>query len=156
VFLLEHVPGNPWFAPETHIEHLSELMAPFGGIVPSIRAELGEHSQTNYRPLEWLLLPDPWYKGRVVLIGDAAHATTPHMASGAGVAVEDGLVLADEFAKADDVAVALHSFMTRRFDRAKLVVETSVKQGEMEISKADRVQQTGLLASATQALAQPY
>jgi 2-polyprenyl-6-methoxyphenol hydroxylase-like FAD-dependent oxidoreductase len=156
VFLLEHVPGNPWFPPETHVEHLSDLMEPFGGIVPTIRAGLGEHSQTNYRPLEWLLLPDPWYKGRVVLIGDAAHATTPHMASGAGVAVEDGLVLADEFAKADDVALALRNFMARRFERAKLVVETSVKQGEMEIAGGDRMQQTMLLASATQTLAQPY
>ena len=156
VFLLEHVPGNPWFAPETHVQHLSDLMAPFGGHVPAIRASLGEHSQTNYRPLEWLLLPDPWYSGRVILIGDAAHATTPHMASGAGLAVEDGLALAEELAKTDDVAAALRSFMDRRFDRAKLVVETSVRSGEMEISVADRMQQTGLLASATQALAQPY
>ena len=156
VFLLEHVPGNPWFPTETHVEHLSELMAPFGGIVPTIRAGLGEHSQTNYRPLEWLLLPDPWYKGRVILIGDAAHATTPHMASGAGLAVEDGLVLADELAKTDTIAAALRSFMDRRFDRAKLVVETSVKAGEMEIAAVDRAQQTGVLASATMALAQSY
>ena len=156
VFLLEHVPGNPWFAPETHVEHLRELMDPFGGHIPAIRAGLGAHSQTNYRPLEWLLLPDPWYKGRVILIGDAAHATTPHMASGAGLAVEDGLVLADELAKANDVAAALHGFMNRRFDRAKLVVETSVKSGEMEIAAVDRMQQTAVLSSATMALAQPY
>ena len=156
VFLLEHVPGNPWFAPETHVQHLSDLMEPFGGIVPTIRAGLGEHSQTNYRPLEWLLLPDPWYKGRVLLIGDAAHATTPHMASGAGLAVEDGLVIADELGKTDNVAEALRGFMDRRFGRAKLVVETSVKSGEMEIGNVDRAQQTGVLAGATQALAAPY
>ena len=153
VFLLEHVPGNPWFAPETHVAHLSELMAPFGGDIPAIRAALGEHSQINYRPLEWLLLPDPWYRGRVVLIGDAAHATTPHMASGAGLAVEDGVVLADELARTDDVAAALRGFMDRRFARAKLVVETSVRSGEMEISGE---QQTGMMAAATQKLAQPY
>ncbi|UVO51048.1 FAD-dependent oxidoreductase [Sphingomonas sp. SUN019] len=156
VFLLEHVPGNPWFAPETHVAHLSELMEPFGGNVPAVRAALGEDSQIVYRPLEWLLLPDPWYKGRVLLIGDAAHATTPHMASGAGLAVEDGLVLAEELAKIDDVAAALRGFMDRRFERAKLVVESSVRSGEMEISGGDRAQQTGLLASATRALAQPY
>ena len=156
VFLLEYVPGNPWFAPETHVQHLSDLMEPFGGIVPTIRAGLGEHSQTNYRPLEWLLLPDPWYKGRVLLIGDAAHATTPHMASGAGLAVEDGLVIADELGKTVNVAEALRGFMDRRFARAKLVVETSVKSGEMEIAATDRAQQTGVLAAATQALAAPY
>lgn len=152
MFLLEHVRGNPWFAPETHVEHLRELMAPFGGHIPTIRENLGEHSLINYRPLEWLLLPDPWYKGRVVLIGDAAHATTPHMASGAGLAVEDGLVLAEELAKTDDVAAALRGFMDRRFERAKLVVESSVKSGEMEIAG----QQNSLLATATQQLAAPY
>ena len=156
VFLLEHVPGNPRFASETHVAHLSDLLAPFGGNVPAVRAALGEHSQIVYRPLEWLFLPDPWYVGRVVLIGDAAHATTPHMASGAGLAVEDGLVLADELKKADSVPAALRHFVARRLDRAKLVVETSVRQGEMEISGADRAQQTGLLAGATRALAQPY
>lgn len=156
VFLLEHVPGNPWFAPETHVAHLDALMAPFGGHVPAVRASLGEQSQIVYRPLEWLLLPDPWYKGRVVLIGDAAHATTPHMASGAGLAVEDGLVLAQELEKTDDVAAALRGFMDRRFERAKLVVESSVQSGEMEITGADRMKQTGMLAAATKALALPY
>jgi 2-polyprenyl-6-methoxyphenol hydroxylase-like FAD-dependent oxidoreductase len=156
VFLLEHVPGNPWFAPETHVEHLAELMAPFGGNVPAVRAALGERSQIVYRPLEWLMLPDPWYNGRVVLIGDAAHATTPHLASGAGLAVEDGLVLADELSKTDDTPAALRHFMQRRLDRARLVVETSVRQGEMEIRGAERSQQTGMLAAATRALAQPY
>lgn len=156
VFLLEHVPGNPWFAPETHVAHLDALMAPFGGNITAIRAGLSEESQIVYRPLEWLLLPDPWYKGRVVLIGDAAHATTPHMASGAGLAVEDGLVLADELGKTHDVQVALRAFMDRRFERAKLVVETSVQQGAMEIAGGDRQQQTNMLGSATKVLAQPY
>ncbi len=156
VFLLEHVPGNPWFAPETHVEHLKELLAPFGGNLTAVRANLGEHSQIVYRPLEWLLLPDPWYKGRVVLIGDAAHATTPHMASGAGVAVEDGLVLAQELAKTDDVAIALRGFMDRRFERAKLVVETSVQQGRNEIAGTERQQQTNILAVASKALAEAF
>ena len=45
VFLLEHVPGNPRFAPETHALHLAALMTPFGGHVPAVRAALGEQSQ---------------------------------------------------------------------------------------------------------------
>ena len=156
VFLLEHVPDNKWFEPETYVTHLSELMAPFGGNIPAIRAALSEDSQIVYRPLEWLLLPDPWYKGRVVLIGDAAHATTPHMASGAGLAVEDGLALAQELEKTDDVGTALRGFMDRRFSRAKLVVETSVQSGEMEMAGGDRAQQGNVMASALQALALPY
>jgi 2-polyprenyl-6-methoxyphenol hydroxylase-like FAD-dependent oxidoreductase len=156
VFLLEHVPDNPWFAPETHVAHLYALMEPFGGNVPAVRAGLGEHSKIVYRPLEWLLLPDPWYVGRVVLIGDAAHATTPHLASGAGLAVEDGLVLAEELTKSANVSAVLRSFMNRRFDRARLVVETSVRVGELEMNGADRASQGSVLMAATQALAQPY
>jgi len=156
VYALEHVPGNPWFAPETHLEHMARLLAPFGGNVKTVREGLGEDSHIVYRPLEWLLVPDPWYKGRVVLIGDAVHATTPHMASGAGIAVEDGLVLAEELARTDDVAQALRAFMDRRFERAKLVVETSVKQGNLEMAGTERQQTTNILAVATKALAAPY
>lgn len=156
VFVLEHVPHNPRFAPEAYLEHLAALMAPFGGHVPAVRAALNEDSQIVYRPLEWLLLSPPWYRGRVVLIGDAAHATTPHLASGAGLAVEDGLVLAEELTSNESVPRALESFMDRRFARARLVVETSVRAGELEMTGADRLQQASLMASATAALARPY
>ena len=42
-------------------------------------------------PLEVLLLESAWYRGRVALLGDAAHATTPHLGQGAGMAIEDSL-----------------------------------------------------------------
>src|SRR5690606_36952174 len=93
--------------------------------VEAVREHLGEDSLVNYRPLEWVLLPAPWHKGRVVLIGDAVHATTPHMASGAGMAVEDGLVLAEELSRHDSPDEALAAFSARRFERARMVVENS-------------------------------
>src|SRR6185437_8846333 len=37
----------------------------------------------------------PWHSGRVLLIGDAAHAPTPHLAMGAGIAMEDAVVLGE-------------------------------------------------------------
>jgi 2-polyprenyl-6-methoxyphenol hydroxylase-like FAD-dependent oxidoreductase len=157
VYVLEHVPGNPWFAPETHVKHLSDLIEPFGGNVPAVRASLGADSQIVYRPLEWLLLEGPWFKGRVVLIGDAAHATTPHMACGAGSAAEDGLVLADELAKGPDLQDALQRFMTRRFDRARLVVDNSVRMGEAEMrTPGVKALDPGELAALQLALQQPY
>jgi 2-polyprenyl-6-methoxyphenol hydroxylase-like FAD-dependent oxidoreductase len=75
----------------------------------------------------------------VGLIGDAAHATTPHLASGAGLAVEDGLVLAYEMLAADSVAAGWHAFAERRWERSRLVVQTSVRLGQMEID-APRLQ----------------
>jgi 2-polyprenyl-6-methoxyphenol hydroxylase-like FAD-dependent oxidoreductase len=81
--------GQPRYAQEDMVGRLKDLLAGFGSYVAEVRDGLGDHSLVNYRPLEWQLLADPWYKGRVVLVGDAAHATTPHMASGAGMAIED-------------------------------------------------------------------
>ena len=158
MFLLEHVPDNPFYAEEDRIPHLAELMRPFGGAVAEVRQGLGPDSLINYRPLEWLLLPDPWFDGRVALIGDAAHATTPHMAAGAGIAVEDGIVLADELSRHSNICEALEAFMSRRFKRAKTVVENSVRIGEMEIAGGGSQIGNGnaVLAATMQELRAPY
>jgi len=156
MFILEHVPENPRFSDEQLVSRVRSLMEPFGGSVPAVRESITDPAQVNYRPLEWLLLPDPWYKGRVVLIGDAAHATTPHMASGAGLAAEDGLTLAEEIARHDDVAAALRAFMDRRFERARLVVENSVRIGEIEMAGGDSAQATRMLGSTMAQLQAPY
>jgi 2-polyprenyl-6-methoxyphenol hydroxylase-like FAD-dependent oxidoreductase len=78
------------------------------------------------------LLPAPWYRGRVVVIGDAAHTTTPHLATGAGIAIEDAVVLAELMGSGIAVPDALDRFMARRFGRCRLVVETAIRLGEME------------------------
>lgn len=156
MFVLEHVPGNPFFADDELVPHLRGLLEPFGGAVPAVRESLVSPGQVNYRPLEWLLLPRPWSDGRVVMIGDAAHATTPHMASGAGMAAEDGIVLAEELAREDDVPAALRAFSQRRFERARLVVETSVKIGAMEIAGDRSNDGPAMLGAAMAQLQQPY
>jgi 2-polyprenyl-6-methoxyphenol hydroxylase-like FAD-dependent oxidoreductase len=92
----------------------------------------------------------------VVLIGDAAHATTPHIAYGAGMAIEDSVVLAEELSRSDSVATALDAFMARRFDRCKLVVDTSLQLSEWEVDPPDdRSQHQQLIGRALGALAQP-
>jgi 2-polyprenyl-6-methoxyphenol hydroxylase-like FAD-dependent oxidoreductase len=136
MFLLVHQPDNQWVPVEQQPQRLYDLMADWGGIVPQVRETvLTTNPHTiNYRPLEAILMPKPWYRGRVVLIGDAAHATTPHLASGAGMAIEDGIVLAEELASSDSVDAGLAQFMDRRFARGKLVVENSLRLGEIEMN----------------------
>jgi 2-polyprenyl-6-methoxyphenol hydroxylase-like FAD-dependent oxidoreductase len=155
-FILEHVPDNPWFAPEEQLEHVAAMLEPFGSYVPAVRAALGPDSLVNYRPLEWVMLPAPWSRGRIVLIGDAVHATTPHMASGAGMAVEDGLVLAEELAATDEVEQALAAFAARRFERARMVVENSVRIGEIEMAGGDQRDANAMLGETMHKLQQPY
>ena len=155
-FVLEHVPDNPRYAEEDMVPHVAKLLAPFGGDVAVIRDNLGPDSMLNYRPLEWLLLPLPWHKGRVVLIGDAVHATTPHMASGAGAAAEDGLALAEELERTDDLDAALNAFGERRFERVRMVVENSVRIGEIEMSGGNQMDANKMLGGTMQKLKEPY
>jgi 2-polyprenyl-6-methoxyphenol hydroxylase-like FAD-dependent oxidoreductase len=102
----------------------------------------------NYRPLAAALQPRPWSNGRVVLLGDAVHATTPHLASGAGMAVESGIVLAQELAKAETVEAALQAYEGRRFERCRDVVETSLEIGKMQLEHGRPDQIAGLIEGA--------
>lgn len=134
---------------------LAERLRNYGGIVADIRDGLNASSRVLYRPLEKLLLPAPWYRDRVLLIGDAAHSTTPHLASGAGIAVEDGLVIADELARAGDVARALDRFMARRYERCRMVVENSVRLGDIEQHGGSQEEHAQLMRDSIAALAAP-
>jgi 2-polyprenyl-6-methoxyphenol hydroxylase-like FAD-dependent oxidoreductase len=62
-------------------------------------------------------------RGRAVLIGDAAHATSPNMAQGAAMAMEDALVLAEVLASGQPVAACLTAFEARRAPRVRWVQE---------------------------------
>ncbi|HEY3007730.1 MAG TPA: FAD-dependent monooxygenase [Micromonosporaceae bacterium] len=65
---------------------------------------------------------DSWSHGAVLLIGDAAHATSPNMAQGAAMALEDALVLAECLAAAGGIAEALAAYERRRRTRTDWVL----------------------------------
>jgi 2-polyprenyl-6-methoxyphenol hydroxylase-like FAD-dependent oxidoreductase len=111
---------------------LRELLADYGSPLAELAPQIQDPAAVDYRPLETLLVPRPWYQGRVVLIGDAAHAMTPHLASGAGMAVEDAIVLADELSSGGPASAALERFMERRWDRCRMVVENSAQISDWE------------------------
>lgn len=86
----------------------------------------------SFRRFDILLMPQPWYRGRVVLLGDAAHSLTPQLTSGAGMAVEDAVVLADCLSKFEDIAEALPVYGERREKRVRPIYENSLRICEME------------------------
>jgi 2-polyprenyl-6-methoxyphenol hydroxylase-like FAD-dependent oxidoreductase len=157
MFLLYADPANPRLDPKDMPRLLHEKMAGFGSFVPRVRATvLGDNAHSiNYRALDVLLLPRPWYRGRVLLIGDAAHSTTPHLASGAGMAIEDGIVLADELSRGGALHEALERFMERRFERCRRVVESSVKLGQIEMNHGSTAEHGRLMTETLAALRQP-
>lgn len=152
-----NLPEWRWFSDEevraTFTELLDSMSAP---AIRELRSRLDESSELIGRPFEWLLLPDPWFKGRSLLIGDAAHATSAHMGMGGGMALEDAVVLGQCIAKAKTLPEALSAFMKRRFERVKLVVETSVKLGQLEQQEAPPAENMALLSKAFAALGEPY
>jgi 2-polyprenyl-6-methoxyphenol hydroxylase-like FAD-dependent oxidoreductase len=117
-------------------EMLRERLAPFKGPLGHIRDELPDDADIVFSPLSEVLLPAPWFKGRVLICGDAAHACTPHITQGAAMALEDAIVLADELAVDCDLGEALHAFGERRFPRVKLVQDVSrgILNSEMSIT----------------------
>ena len=89
-------------------------------------------------------------------IGDAAHTTPPQLASGAGIAIEDSIVLSELLGSGIRLSDALTQFNERRYERCRMVVENSVQLGEWEKDpKAARADYVKLMDESMRALAQP-
>ena len=117
----------------TMAQALVERLAPMGGLIAYVRDTITARSDIHWAALEEVFLPGSWYRGHVVLIGDAAHAVTPHLAQGAGMAMEDAIVLA-ESVDGTDVPQGLEAFMARRYERVKYVQDQAhaILVNEME------------------------
>jgi 2-polyprenyl-6-methoxyphenol hydroxylase-like FAD-dependent oxidoreductase len=152
MFLLEASAQKYRIDEATQWQRLRELMAPFGGVLARIRDGLSANATIIGRPLDAVLLPRPWSRGRVLLIGDAVHATTPHLASGAGISIEDALVLSEELQRPGEIVAALQRYEARRWERCRLVVENSVRIGQLEQTHADPAELQRLMAVSEQAL----
>ena len=125
--------GAPIRLPQEGIaEVYRERLAPYGGPVAEHRELLVDDEAVVYRPVENVMLPPPWHRGRIVLIGDAAHATSPHCGQGAAQAIEDGIVLTEELQRRETAAAALEAFMGRRYERCRMIVEGSEAIGAWE------------------------
>jgi 2-polyprenyl-6-methoxyphenol hydroxylase-like FAD-dependent oxidoreductase len=94
--------------------------------------EITDATKAVYSPLKTLMMSESWFKNRVVMIGDAAHATIPQLGSGAALAIEDAVVLGEELQKDQSVEDALTNYMTRRFERCKMVIDASNTLAEWE------------------------
>lgn len=149
MFLLERCPQR-WQEPEDNYKNLKQLLEGYDGILAEIRESLSEadNPNINFRPLECFDLPGPWYVGKVLLIGDSAHPTTPQLASGAGMGIEDALVLAEIFEKQANVDLAFAEFMQRREQRCRLVTQSSMEIGRLEQQRAPVEQQTAVVEKA--------
>lgn len=158
IFYLENS-KEPLRVPEdqAHVmirERLAEFTA------PAIQEALGQvigAKQVIFRPLAGTLVPAPWHRGRVVLIGDAAHAPTPQMTSGGGMAIEDAVVLAQCIDNTSSAREALEVYSQRRFERCKTIWDASLQlcRYEQEGAIRNMDKSANLLLKTYQYLGQP-
>ncbi|MGH3131414.1 MAG: FAD-dependent monooxygenase, partial [Gaiellaceae bacterium] len=116
----------------------SELYARFGDFPEPTKAVIdATPEETIYRADIRDILPlDRWGEGRVTLLGDAAHATTPYLGRGAGEAVEDAITLASNLASVgslgDREAVsALRAYEAKRMPPTKKTQVTAWRFGQI-------------------------
>jgi 2-polyprenyl-6-methoxyphenol hydroxylase-like FAD-dependent oxidoreductase len=108
------------------------------------------------RPIFSFILPPPWHRGRIIVIGDAAHTATPHLASGASIGIEDSVVLARLLQSDTPLDIVLTDFTARRYERCRMIVDNSELLGEWEKNPtAPNADTVGVVARSYQALAQP-
>jgi 2-polyprenyl-6-methoxyphenol hydroxylase-like FAD-dependent oxidoreductase len=156
MFLLQNTPQPIRLEEAALGPALAELLAGYGGVLAEIRAGITPESRIVMRPLEGFLLEAPWYVPGVLLIGDAAHPTTPQLASGAGMAAEDALVLGEELTRGASLTATFAGYMRRRYERCRMVVENSLEIGRREREGAPAHTQTELVSASLNALALPY
>jgi 2-polyprenyl-6-methoxyphenol hydroxylase-like FAD-dependent oxidoreductase len=106
------------------LERLRRRFSDFGGLVQEYLATLETDDQIHCSSIEWLE-HHCWWAPRVVLIGDAAHATSPMMGQGGCLAMEDACVLAELLADNADLASALTEWVERRAPRVTWVQQQS-------------------------------
>jgi 2-polyprenyl-6-methoxyphenol hydroxylase-like FAD-dependent oxidoreductase len=148
-------PGNPRYPREGLAATMRGKLAGTAPAIQALAAQIVDDEGVVYRPLEVLLVEGPWHRGRVVLLGDAVHATTPHLGQGAGMAIEDSIVLAQEIARADTPAQAFTAYRDRRFERCAYIVRESLAICHGQIGKGPPVDNAKATHAMFEVVARP-
>ena len=154
-YLVEDAQDRSSLTPEQSLHVVRELAEAYHGPWDDIRDSITDPSTVNYTWFEKHLLDGPWNRGRVVLIGDAAHTCPPTLAQGAAQALEDAAVLAELLLGADALTDDLWAtFTERRAKRVGTVVEASLQLGQWLLDH-QQGDVPGLMASVSHLLATP-
>jgi 2-polyprenyl-6-methoxyphenol hydroxylase-like FAD-dependent oxidoreductase len=141
------------------VRQMQDMLARFGGWIGGLRDVIASQESAAYGPIEQVKVAEPWARGRILIGGDAAHATSPHLAQGAAMAAEDAIVLAAELERATRLDQALDRWYRRRLPRATLVQDYSaaLMRQEQGDPSADDLRLLELPVPVVQSrLAQPY
>jgi 2-polyprenyl-6-methoxyphenol hydroxylase-like FAD-dependent oxidoreductase len=154
-YVVEDAQDRSALSPEEQLATVKRLSQAYHGPWDEIRETLTDPSRVNYTWFETHVLPAPWNRGRVVLIGDAAHTCPPTIAQGGAQALEDAVVLAELLLDRDVLDQDLwDAFSARRHERATTVVDASNRLAQWQLDHV-RGDVPGLMRSIAQLVAQP-
>ncbi|MEU3997159.1 FAD-dependent oxidoreductase [Streptomyces fungicidicus] len=132
--------------PESYADEMRRLTSSYGGHWPEITEHITDPAKVNYTWFDRLLVEGSWHRGRVVLVGDAAHCCPPTLAQGAALSLEDAWVLAQMLTGTDDWDDALfQAYYERRITRVRPVVEASVQIGQWQLDGVRDADVPGLM-----------
>ncbi len=155
-YVVEDAQDRTTLGPQEQLDVMRSLASAYHGPWDEILESMTEADRVNYTWFETHVLERPWNRGRVVLIGDAAHCCPPTVAQGGAMALEDAAVLAELLLAADEVDDALwDAFMDRRYDRAKTVVDASVQLGDWLLEHNPAPDVPGLMGSVIALVSRP-
>jgi len=139
--------------PASFAAQMRELAAGYGGAWPQIAKSITDQAAVTHTWLDRLLVEGSWHRGRVVLVGDAAHVCPPMLAQGAAMSLEDAAVLAELLAGRDTWDEQLLSdYYARRIARVRPVVEASVQLGRWQLDGAQGADMQSLISSSLRPL----
>ena len=119
-FLLAHFADAPAFSRDGHLATFRDLAGQFHGEVARLIQQRQDPTGVIFVPVREVATPS-YHRGRVALIGDAAHAFPPLLAQGGAMAVEDAVALAESLGESDGVDQALRSYEARRRPRVEMI-----------------------------------
>lgn len=155
MFITTPEPGNPRYPVAGLADAMRSKLKAAPPSIALFRDQITDDAGVVYKPLEWVLVEGDWHRGRVVLLGDAVHATTPHLGQGAGMAIEDSIVLADEISLHDTPEAAFTAFRARRFERCEYIVKSSLALCRSQLGQGPRIEQAGATRDMFHVVAQP-
>ena len=155
-FLVEKAQDRTGLTDEDATRIMLDESRAYAGPWDSIRADLEKGAHANYTWFTKHIVPGPWNRGRVVIIGDAAHSCPPTIAQGAAQGLEDAVVLTELLVGRDGVDQALwDEFHARRIPRATAVVEASSQLAQWQIDGDRDADAGGLIFGIAQKMAVP-
>ncbi|MEV5696481.1 FAD-dependent oxidoreductase [Streptomyces anthocyanicus] len=132
--------------PESYADEMRRLTSSYGGHWPEITEHITDPAKVNYTWFDRMLVEGSWHRGRVVLVGDAAHCCPPTLAQGAALSLEDAWVLSQMLTGSDEWDdVLFQAYHERRIARVRPVVEASVQIGQWQLDGVRDADVPGLM-----------